>query len=143
MIASAVLTCPVGGWCGGATIVAWWLALRLYPPEAAALPGGSDYLERQIRSLGPWSPAEIRAALLLSLAIGVWVTDFLHQIPAPMIGLGVGLLAIMPGAGVLNADDLRKINYLPIFFVAAAVSLSNVLAETKALDIVTMTLFHR
>jgi di/tricarboxylate transporter len=59
-----------------------------------------------------------------------------------MIGLGVGLLAIMPGIGVLDTDDVRKINFLPIFFVAAAVSLSNVLAQTKALDVVTTILFN-
>jgi len=123
-------------------LVAWWLALRMYPPETATLPGGSAYLEREIRGMGPWSPAEIRAALLMALAIGLWVTDFLHKIPAPMIGLGVGLLAIMPRIGVLDTDDVRKINYLPIFFVAAATSLSNVLAQTKALDVLTTILFN-
>src|SRR6267143_1202378 len=99
------------------------------------------YLPCEIRAMGSWSPAEIRAALLMSIAIGLWVTDFLHHIPAPMIGLGVGLLAVMPRVGVLDTEDLRRINYLPIFFVAAAVSLSNVLAESKALDVVTSILF--
>jgi di/tricarboxylate transporter len=113
----------------------------MYPPETATLPGGSDYLQREIHAMGPWSKAEIRAALLMSLAIGFWVTDFLHHIPPPMIGLGVGLLAIMPRFGVLDTDDVRKINYLPIFFVAAAVSLSNVLAQTGALEVLTTILF--
>jgi len=122
--------------------VAWWLALRMYPPETATLPGGSAYLEREIRAMGPWSSVEIRTALLMALAVALWVTDFLHKIPAAMIGLGVGLLAIMPRIGVLDTDDVRKINYLPIFFVAAATSLSNVLAETKALDVVTAILFN-
>jgi anion transporter len=123
-------------------IVAWRLALWMYPPEVATLPGGADYLQREIRAMGPWSSAEIRAALLMSMAIGLWVTDFLHHIPAPMIGLGVGLLAIMPRIGLLDTEDVRKINYLPIFFVAAAVSLSNVLAQTKALDVLTSILFN-
>jgi anion transporter len=122
-------------------IVAWRLTLWMYPPETATLPGGSDYLRREIRAMGPWSKAEIRAALLMTLAIGLWVSDFLHHIPAPMIGLGVGLLAIMPRIGVLDTDDVRKINYLPIFFVAAAVSLSNVLAQTGALAVLTTILF--
>lgn len=122
-------------------IIAWWLALRLYPPEVTVLPGGAEYLQRQIRALGSWTNAEVRALLLMSLAIGLWVTDFMHHIPAPMIGLGVGLLAIIPGIGVLDTEDLRTINYLPIFFVAAAVSLSNVLSESMALDVVTGILF--
>ena len=122
-------------------IVAWRLALWLYPPELASLPGGADYLRRESRAMGPWSNAEIRAALLMSLAVGLWLTDFLHHIPAPMIGLGVGLVAILPRIGVLDTEDIRQINYLPIFFVAAAVSLSNVLAQSQALDVVTSVLF--
>src|SRR4030095_4996649 len=49
--------------------------------------------------------------------------------------------AIMPRLGVLDTEDVRKINFLPIFFVAAAVSLSNVLAQTKALDLLPTILF--
>jgi sodium-dependent dicarboxylate transporter 2/3/5 len=123
-------------------IIAWRIALWMYPPETASLPGGPDYLDRQIKAMGKWSPLEIRAALLMAIAVGLWTTDFLHHIPAPMIGLGVGLAAILPAVGVLTTEDVRKVNYLPIFFVAAAVSLSNVLAATKALDILTTFLFR-
>ena len=48
-------------------IVAWRLALWMYPPEAAMLPGGAEYLQREIRTMGPWSPNEVRAALLRGL----------------------------------------------------------------------------
>ncbi|HEX9368287.1 MAG TPA: SLC13 family permease [Vicinamibacterales bacterium] len=123
-------------------IVAWRLTLWLYPPETAELPGGPDFLTQQVRQMGPWSSMEIKSALLMLLAIGFWITDFLHHIPSPMIGLGIGLLSIMPVVGVLDTKDIRTINFLPIFFVAAAVSLSNVLVQTKALDIVTGALFH-
>jgi anion transporter len=122
-------------------IVAWRLALWMYPPESATLPGGSEYLQREMRAMGRWSSTEIRAAVLMTGAIALWVTDFVHHIPAPMIGLGVGLAAVLPRVGVLTTEDVRKINFLPIFFVAAAVSLSNVLAQTKALDVVTNVLF--
>src|SRR5213592_2798949 len=64
-------------------IVAWRLALWLYPPETTTLPGGSAYLQREIHAMGRWSTAEIRAAALMALAIGLWVTDFWHQIPPP------------------------------------------------------------
>jgi anion transporter len=122
-------------------IVAWRIALWMYPPERAALAGGSGFLEGELRAMGPWSPAEIRSALLMLLATGLWITDFLHHIPAPMVGLGVGLLSLVPGIGVLDTEDVRRINYLPIFFVAAAASLTNVLSATKAIDILTALLF--
>ena len=76
------------------------------------------------------------------VAIVLWMTDFIHHIPAPMIGLGVGLVAILPRIGVLDTNDVKSINFLPIFFVAAAVSLSNVLVQTKSLDVVTGALFE-
>ena len=122
-------------------IIAWRLALWLYPPEVEELPGARAFLEEQLQAMGRWSPLEIKTALLMLLAIGLWVTDFLHHIPAPMVGLGIGLAAVMPGIGVLDTKDVRGINFLPIFFVAAAVSLSNVLTQTRALDVVTGALF--
>jgi len=42
---------------------------------------------------------------------------------------------------VIDTEDVRKINYLPIFFVGAAVSLSNVLAQSGALEVLTRILF--
>jgi len=123
-------------------IIAWRLALWMYPPEVAALPGGAEFMRGQIEAMGRWSSAEIKSLVLMLIAIALWVTDFLHHIPPPMIGLGIGLVSLMPRIGVLDAEDVRKVNYLPIFFVAAAVSLSNVLVQTKALDVVTTVLFE-
>jgi sodium-dependent dicarboxylate transporter 2/3/5 len=123
-------------------VIAWRLALWMYPPETAELPGGREFLKQELTKMGPWSSLEIKAALLMLVAIGLWVTDFIHHIPAPMVGLGIGLLSIFPVLGVLDGNDVKKINFLPIFFVAAAVSLSNVLVQTKALDAVTGVLFE-
>ena len=122
-------------------LIAWRLALWLYPPEVDELPGSKRFLQEQLEAMGSWSALEIKTALLMTIAIGLWVTDFVHHIPPPMVGLGIGLAAIMPGIGVLETKDIRTINFLPIFFVAAAVSLSNVLTQTKALDVVTGALF--
>src|SRR5262245_66600503 len=77
----------------------------------------------------------------MSIGIVLWMTDFVHHLPSPMIGMGVGLLAVLPVVGVINTDDVKKINFLPIFFVAAAISMSHVLAETKALDLLNGVLF--
>lgn len=75
------------------------------------------------------------------LAVGLWTTDFLHHISPAMIGLGVGLFAVLPRLGVLNIEDLKRLNYLPVFFVATAVSMGQVLVSTKALDVLTNVLF--
>jgi solute carrier family 13 (sodium-dependent dicarboxylate transporter), member 2/3/5 len=120
--------------------IAWRLVLWLYPPEQQELPGGARHLDRELEKMGPWSALEKKSALLMSAAIILWMTDFLHGIPAPLIGLGIGLVATLPLIGVLDVEDVRKVNYLPIFFVAAALSISEVLRVTKALDVLSNVL---
>ena len=120
---------------------AWRLALWLFPPEKPGLPGGSVFLQDELRKMGAWSKIEIKAALLMLAAIVLWSTDFLHHIQAPMVGLGIGLLGVLPGIGVLKIEDVRKLNYLPMFFVAAGISMSEVLVQTKGLDLITRIVF--
>src|SRR5262249_37150138 len=120
---------------------AWRLTLWLFPPEKPRLPGGVALLREELRKMGSWSALEIKSALLMSAAILLWSTDFLHHVPAPMVGLGIGLLAVMPGLGVLTIEDVRKLNFLPMFFVASGISMSVVLVETKSLDFLTGIVF--
>lgn len=121
--------------------VAWRLTLWLYPPEKATLPGGAAFLSDELRKMGPLSSMEVKSGLLMLGGIALWMTDFIHHLPSPMIGIGIGLLAVVPRYGILETEDVRRINFLPIFFVASAISLSHVLAETGALNVLTGTLF--
>src|SRR5206468_7872260 len=41
--------------------VAWRLALWLYPPEAAALPGGAESLSHEPTAMGAWAAADLRS----------------------------------------------------------------------------------
>ncbi len=120
---------------------AWWLTLWLFPPEKTGLAGGQAYLQGELRKLGPLSAPETKAALLLGAATVLWVTDFLHHISSAKIGLGIGLAALLPYIGVLRVDDLKKVNYLPVFFVAAALGMAKVLEATKGLDLLTNIAF--
>jgi sodium-dependent dicarboxylate transporter 2/3/5 len=121
--------------------LAWRLTLWLYPPEREEPAGGAAFLDAELRRMGPLSAMEKRAAILMLLATGLWVTDFMHHIPAAMIGMGVGLLAVMPRIGVLDIEDVRKVNYLIIVFVGAAISTGDILRETGALTVLTDSAF--
>lgn len=122
-------------------IVAWRLTLRLYPPEAELPPGGAGFLVEELRRMGPMSLVEKKSAGLMIVAIALWMTDFIHHIPAPMIGIGIGLLATLPRVGVLDIDDVRKLNFLTIIFVAAAISTGDILRHTGALKVLTDSAF--
>jgi solute carrier family 13 (sodium-dependent dicarboxylate transporter), member 2/3/5 len=123
-------------------LAAWRLTLWMYPPEQSGLSHGREYFLNELHKMGPWSTTEVKAAILVGCAILLWVTDFLHHIPPTMVALGVGLFALLPRVGVLDADDMRGLNYMPVFFVAEAVSMGNVLEATKGLDVLTNGVFH-
>jgi anion transporter len=122
-------------------LVSWRLTLRLYPPEKAALPGGIAFIQDELGKMGRWTTAERQSFLLMLLAIGLWMTDFLHHLSPALVTLGIGLIALLPRVGVLGIDDLKRLNYLPVFFVASALSMGEVLISTKALDVLTNILF--
>jgi len=116
----------------------WRIILWLYPPEKDQPDvGGRGYLHQQLDRLGPWSGPEKRCAGLLAAAVGLWMTDFIHHVNPSIVGLSVGLLGLVPFLGVLDANDLRKINFGAVWFTAAALSMGRVLAETKGLETLT------
>jgi solute carrier family 13 (sodium-dependent dicarboxylate transporter), member 2/3/5 len=122
-------------------LAAWWLTLKLYPPEQVSVQGGRDYLSAELDRLGTWSPQEKKAAALIAAAVILWLTDWVHHIPAQVIGMGVCMFALLPHVGILNAGDLRKLNYMPVFFVATAFSMGAVLEATKGIDFIAHTMF--
>ena len=120
---------------------AWRLTLWLFPPELPSLPGGSAFLRKELVRLGPWTAIEKKSMMLMLLAIGFWSTDFWHHISAPMVAVGIGLITVLPVVGVLDIDDIRRLNLLPMFFVAAGISMSEVLVKTQAVDTLTKLIF--
>ena len=119
----------------------WRLVLWLYPPEDAALIRGAGFIRDEIGRLGPWTRMEKRALFLMSIAIALWMTDLLHHISPAVIGLGIGLFACLPRVGILDEKDMKRVNYLLVFFVAAAVSMGTVLVQTGALRTITSVMF--
>ena len=108
-----------------------------YPPETEALEGNTAYLERESEKLGAWTYLEKKSLIFMLIATSLWATDLLHHISPAVIGIGVGLLAAVPGIGVLETEDLRRMNYLPVLFTGAAISLGNILIQTQALHALT------
>lgn len=120
----------------------WKLVVWLYPPEKDALGGGREFLEAELAKMGPWTRLEKKSLFLMLFAIALWMTDLIHHISPAVIGIGVGLFAALPRVGVLDQEDLKRFNYLPVFFVAAAISMGDVLMETNALHAMTGVMFE-
>ena len=122
-------------------VLAWRLILRFFPPETDSLPGGKQYLQNELAKMGTWKPIEKKSLALMTLAIALWMTDFLHHISPSVVGLGIGLLAVLPIVGVLDIEELKRVNYLLVFFIGAVISMGKVLVATKSIDVLTSALF--
>ena len=129
--------------CSIATVLfGWWITLRLYPPERTGFAPDKAYFQRELAKMGAWTGAQIKGAVLIGVAMLLWMTDSLNHIPPTMVAIGVGLFALLPRVGVLEAEDMRHLNYMPVFFVAEAVSMGAVLEATHGLGVLTNGVFH-
>src|SRR5581483_7688240 len=108
--------------CNLITVLACWrIALWLYPPEVKHLPGGKNVLVDELKKMGPWSAEEKKCAVLVLIAVALWITDFLHHLNPALIGVGIGLCALLPGIGFLTTEDFRKVNLSVFFMVGGAI----------------------
>ena len=123
--------------CDLITIVACWRLIKWLYPAETSLAGTKEHLEAKLRSLGPWSLAEKKTLVYLLTAVTLWMTDFIHHLSPAMVGLAVGLFTLLPIVGVLDAGDLRKLNWGVLWFTAAALSMGRVLQRTGGLDVLT------
>ncbi len=101
-----------------------WLVCLLFPerqklalaPEAA---------------LPPMSPAERRLALILGLALALYVTDFIHGVSPAWISLGTGILCLMPPFGMLTPQTFSaRVNVVTLIYIAGILGLGAIVADS-------------
>ena len=79
----------------------------------------------------PMAGQERLLALLLLLALGLWVSDSLHGISPGWIGLGAGAVLLIPGLGLVPKRTLdRELDYNSLFYVAGVLAMGGVVAGT-------------
>jgi len=124
------------------TIVLCWLYTQwMYPPEVKSFESKRDEVRAHFRNESRWTPTSIKAAVLLLAGVMIWMTDFIHHTDPALVGLGVALVAFLPQVGVLTPDELKRTNFLPVFFVGSVLSMAAVLQSSGALKLLTDTVF--
>ncbi len=69
-------------------------------------------------------------ALLLLLALTVWMTDFLHHISPAWVALGVAGIIIMPFVGIVSPQDMEeKVKFGSLFYLAGVLGLGALVAH--------------
>lgn len=100
-----------------------WLLTKIYKSHTFVLPGGKQYFEEEYRNLGPMSPAEKKAAVLLAILM-IWIsTEPLHGISANYSFMTLPWLCFVPGINIGTRKSINQINLGVIFFVAACLGI--------------------
>lgn len=113
-----VLHFPVLG--VGRALAVWALVCLFYAEPPGAVQGEGA------QPPGPISVPERRLALILLVAVGLWVTDSWHHVSPAWVALAGAVLCLTPGLGMLGRDALRKVNLSMILHVGAVIGLGAV-----------------
>ncbi|WP_424005512.1 SLC13 family permease (plasmid) [Haloarcula salina] len=139
--------------------VAWYLLIRLYPPEATDVAGARDHAEQTLSELGPLSSAGRRTLAVTALTAGLWILgglDFAFEAVLPPVyyhtlfgGAGsivgtphqgvlyyvlVGLAAVpaLVAGGCVDWDDVQNIDWGTLVLLGGGLALADGLAATDA-----------
>jgi sodium-dependent dicarboxylate transporter 2/3/5 len=120
---------------------AWWLLLRLFPPELPSLPITVEEVRRRLSALGPLGGAERNTLAIFGAVVALWlVTPLLQQWtggrfapPIEAVGLAGGVALFLPGIRVLSWKEAeREIDWGGVMLIVAGLSLGLVVFETGA-----------
>ena len=108
-------------------VFATWLVYKLFPAEVQP--------ERTPPVFPPMSAAEKRLAVILALALLLWMTDALHGVRPGWVALAAGLACLLPRIGVLPPAAFNNVKLGPFFYVGASIGLGAVVHESGLGDI--------
>jgi di/tricarboxylate transporter len=102
------------------------LICRLFPDQLAL----SATMESENSGDVPMTLPEYRLAVVMIATIGLWLTESIHGIAPPWVGLAAATACLLPGLGVVGPDAYNAINHRTLLYVAALLGVVTVIAET-------------
>lgn len=88
------------------------------------------------------SGAQTRLIMVLTAALGLWLTDFAHGISPAWIALGASVVCMLPRVGMVSASLMvGKVSYAPWFFVAGVIGMGAVVAKAGLGSYISAALF--
>lgn len=100
------------------------LCLLLFRPKDHI--NGKDYFKGELDKMGKMSKEERKAMAILLLLFALLVTSSLTHLEPGWLFALVPCLSFLPGMDLMNDQDIYKLNWGFIFFIAGCLSIGNV-----------------
>lgn len=100
------------------------LCLLLFRPKEHI--NGKDYFKGELDKMGKMSKEEKKAMVILLLLFALLVTSSLTHLEPGWLFALVPCLSFLPGMDLMNDQDIYKLNWGFIFFIAGCLSIGNV-----------------
>lgn len=116
------------------SVVLYFVALKVIPPEKDEIEGGSSLVKQQLADLGPITPKEWRLIIISIALLVLWSTEkVLHPIDSSSITLLALAIMLTPKIGIMSWKEAEsKIPWGTIIVFGVGISLGNVLLQTTA-----------
>jgi len=91
-----------------------------------------DVILAKYKELGIMTLKEKKVAALLVFTIIALITDSIHKIDAAWVFMVIAGVCFLPGINLINDEQLGKLNYKILFFVAGCMSIGTVAGASGA-----------
>lgn len=124
------------------TFVAWWIMLKVMPPEFKEIQGSKEFIRKQLADLGPVSNEEWKVLSVFAITALLWITypfflkTIIPGIDDTMVAIfGALLLFLIPsskgkGEFLLGPKALNKIPWDILLLFGAGFSVASVFQTT-------------
>lgn len=113
------------------------IVTRIFKPEMSAIPGGTSYIQEELRQIGPMKSSEKRTIFYFLLALALWSTDLWHHFNSTFIAFLAVILIFLPKIGVLTWKEANKgIPWELFVYFGGVLSLSAALVKTGAIEFI-------
>lgn len=86
----------------------------------------------------PLSSDAKRLAVIMSVVLALWATDFVHGIAPSWVALGAAVVLLLPRVGILQPKAFNQhVSYSTIIFIAGVIGLGGVIAASGLVDLMT------
>ncbi len=118
------------------SIIAYWVLIKMMPPEIDEIKGGEATVKKLLADLGPITFDEKKLLIISIILLGFWSTEkTLHSIDTSTSTMVAITLMFLPKIGVMDWNYAQaRINWGTAVLFGVGISLGSALLSTKAAD---------